>query len=650
MPTRPFSCPPWCAAIAICAIALTAYWATMPDTVTLEDSGSFLVSAYHFGIPHPPGYPTYTALAALVSSCVAPDHVATAVHGLSATCAALASVALYAVARMIGIAPGFAMVSGLLFALSPGLWSQAIVAEVYTLNAAFTFGLIALALRYRERGGRQRAVWFAFVFGLSLTNQWPLIALASPCLLLLVWPRRRELLRALPLMGIAVLLGLLPYGLMLARSHADPLVSFSGPIEDLWAFVSRRDYAAVENSPSAGIADKLQFQWFLGREFVAQHSWLGLALAVVGCVTLWRSAARPVTVALVCGWAGTSTVLFALLNLDYSFAAEAVYRTYPLPAFGIGALWIGAGLAAISTKLRRGVVVSSVLAAITLGWVGWTGLQRNDCRTLDYAEDYATTVLATVKSNAVVFTTGDTNLGPLAFAHHVLGVRPDITLMNAEGYVFRNRLFAPTTPREQKRAIIREFIATTERPVYFMAPYDHGFGMIDFGLYHEVLRDNERQQVAMHQKIRAFLDRALELDDRGDPGLIAHRATLIRRQASVLARIGAGSRDADTTRRVNQDLHRLATSFFGQLGAIEGALGQGEPTLIGKWIDAAAELAGTSPVVSKRERARLHELRGHLRLRENDRAGAQVAFQRAFDEWPNPRNPAATLLIETLRK
>ena len=83
------------------------------------------------------------------------------------------------------------VLAALALGLSPAFWSQSIIAEVYTPNTLFAFTLLWLALR-------EGPLWaMALLFGLSLSNHWPLMLLVAPAYAVLLWPRRREILSKL---------------------------------------------------------------------------------------------------------------------------------------------------------------------------------------------------------------------------------------------------------------------------------------------------------------------------------------------------------------------------------------------------------------------------------------------------------------------
>jgi hypothetical protein len=158
------------------------YAASAPRTVALEDDAFFVLASHYLGVAHPPGYPLYTALG-WVAAQLPVGSVAYRVHLLSALFGALAAAMLWLCARRLTGSALAATFAALALGLSPAFWSQAIIAEVYTLNALFAFGLLWLALR----GG---PLWvMAFLFGLSLANHWPLMLLFAPAYAALLWPR-----------------------------------------------------------------------------------------------------------------------------------------------------------------------------------------------------------------------------------------------------------------------------------------------------------------------------------------------------------------------------------------------------------------------------------------------------------------------------
>ena len=116
----------------------------MPHTVALEDDGWFLIVGWFQGIGHPPGYPLHTLISSLFLK-LPWGSPALLGHLLSAVLGAFACGAVYACARLLGVSAPIALIGAWLFAVSEHFWAQAIITEVYTLNALCLFGIFVAA-------------------------------------------------------------------------------------------------------------------------------------------------------------------------------------------------------------------------------------------------------------------------------------------------------------------------------------------------------------------------------------------------------------------------------------------------------------------------------------------------------------------------
>src|ERR687890_2533410 len=102
-----------------------------PDTL---DSPMLQAEVSVLGITHPTGYPTYLMLTHLFTSLPVGDP-AYRVNLGSAFYAALAVVVVYITGLMLARRVVAAAAGALAFGLGAAIWSQAVIAEVYTLNA-----------------------------------------------------------------------------------------------------------------------------------------------------------------------------------------------------------------------------------------------------------------------------------------------------------------------------------------------------------------------------------------------------------------------------------------------------------------------------------------------------------------------------------
>ena len=330
---------------------LALYAATLPRTVVLEDDGLFLMAGVHLGVAHPPGYPIYTLIVHLFTRLPFGD-AAVLGHLSSAVLGALACGAVYCCARLLRASRAPALTAAWLLGVSEQFWSQAIITEVYTLNALLFFGGYALVLLGARDPRRPWPLWCAAVaWGAGLANHWPLMVLATPGLALALLPAWREVLPRLPrLLGAAFVTAALPYAWMVWLSQQAPAISFYGPIDtwsDLWFYVSRQGYSEVDASPSAGWSDRAAFLGWFAADLVRQTTLPGFALAGLGLGALARGGGLVATALAGSGLVallGNSVALIVLLGFDFDPFRLAVFRPYPLICYGVAALWAAAGM------------------------------------------------------------------------------------------------------------------------------------------------------------------------------------------------------------------------------------------------------------------------------------------------------------------
>ena len=212
--------------MALAAIAFIIYELTLaPSVATIfDDSLELQVVTYTLGIAHPPGYPLYTLLGQLFTLLPLGDP-AYRVNMMSAVFGAVAVGFTYALCRQLFCYRASAAVGALALAISPVFWSQATIAEVYTLNAAFLAATLWLALwaasaRDNWPVAVQRIYLLAVVYGFSLTHH-RMALLLLPALVAYLWwafggPMRPRLWVKL---GLAMVAPLVLYGYIALRGR-----------------------------------------------------------------------------------------------------------------------------------------------------------------------------------------------------------------------------------------------------------------------------------------------------------------------------------------------------------------------------------------------------------------------------------------------
>ena len=452
---------------------LTLYAASTPRTVMLEDDGLFIVTSVYAGVAHPPGYPLYVLLGWLASH-LPFGSVAWRIHTACGVMGALTCVLIaWLVIRRTGNRPA-AYMAGAALAVSEHFWSQAIIADVYTTNTAVLFLTVVLLQEAMVRQDRRCWLAAAGCYGLGLANHWPLFILGSPVLLAYAVTAGKEFWKRVPgLVLVTLAVAALLYGWVVWRSHQPLVVNFVDPIQSWDEFIHfiRRDrYTGIDTSINADITDKLLYARYFSTQLLLQFSVLGGLVAVGGAIAAYRPGRRLYLIGEVATLIGSSYLLIGLLDFDYEYIRVALFRPYPLVAYCIFALWLGYGAHALMQMApRRERLVPPVMVAASVllitGLCLWNG--RSNYRPDDtFAADQAGIIFDLIEKDAVYVASADSAL-PMIYLHLIEGKRPDMRLLEHDGFVLNDRIVHQSWSWEQRKQAWDEFIRATSRPVYY---------------------------------------------------------------------------------------------------------------------------------------------------------------------------------------
>lgn len=334
-----------CGALFLLALAL--YLRTLAPSVAtvFDDSLEFQLVCPTLGIAHPSGYPLYTLLCWLATLMPVGD-AAYRVNLMSALFGALTVALLYPATKALITAATpqevrrlAAFVGPLVgLAISPVSWSQATIAEVYTLNSAFVALLFVLLLSSRRPTDLYPV---AAVYGLSLAHH-RTMALLAPAMLAYLFVRREqfaELKR--PSIALRLLLAFLAPLLLYLYIPLRGLVTTSldgtyvNTPEGFWRQVTAGGYGLfLADNPLAGSrpAD------FYLRLFYEQFGPVSLILGLVGLSWLLRRLPELTLT-------GGAFVCCTAFGLLYRVPDVEVFF---IPSFLAYTLWIGTGIALVT--------------------------------------------------------------------------------------------------------------------------------------------------------------------------------------------------------------------------------------------------------------------------------------------------------------
>ena len=420
----------WGPPTILALVVLAVFLRTLLPGVGEADTFEFQVVVPKLRVAHPTGYPLYILLGKLFTL-LPVANVAWRVSLASAVFATLAVLALYALLLRLSAHRLAAFFATLAFAFSATFWSQAVVAEVYTLHNLLAAALlwVLLARTDRERGASAARHWQAafLLLGLGLANHLTTLLLLPALALGLIWERPRLTVRdwlvALCLLaaGLAIYLYIPLRWPAVNQGERMTLLAFA-------RYVSGGQFHGALRL--AGWRDPVRWE-IVGRVLQRPFGWGGLGLAALGVAGLAVRHKRALALT------GLSLLAHIAYGLAYHVPDISVFL---LPAHLILAIWMGAGVAYVAQmapQVRRlpplaGRLLTAVplaaLVALSLSrlWLNLPLVDRSGQRggrawgryalSLPLTEEAA--VLADVKKFA-----------PLYYVQQIEGLRPDLDLV-----------------------------------------------------------------------------------------------------------------------------------------------------------------------------------------------------------------------------
>ncbi len=371
------------AALAVGAIAFALYHATLLPGVDFGDTGSFQTAAGELTITPRDGYPLYFAIGNLFVWTVHGDHAHALNLASAAEGAAAAVVLTLAAAELSGSAAAGAA-AALIFVASYTFWSQAIIAEVYSLHIFFVGLTLLLLLGWERHPTTWRLACFFAAYALGFGNHLSMILLLPgyAAFLLVAAPGgwRSMIAPRVVLLATAIAAaGALQYlwnlrGLWL---WPHPPHGLSDALQTFWFDVTKTDWrdTMVLRVPASALGDRAAMYWFdLGQQF--GWTWL---LAPIGLARLLVTNRRR----------GVLMALLYAVNVAFAFSYNVGdTHVFYLPSHAALALLFAPAVTAAATlasgaarRHRRAVRAAAAVVA-TVAFVrmfdDYPALDRSD--------------------------------------------------------------------------------------------------------------------------------------------------------------------------------------------------------------------------------------------------------------------------------
>ena len=212
-------------------LAAYVYFRTLCPTVYVGDSGELTTAAWFLGIPHSPGYPLYCLLGWVFSHIPFSHDIAFRVNVMSAFFALATVHLLYLIIYHFTRTPYLSFSISLAYAFSPIFWSQAVTAEVYSLNTFLTALSLYFMCKWLEKRNDYLLFSAFFVMGLAVANH-QLSFLLLPTGIYLLWlfgKGLRKPARFWFILALVYIAGLTVYLYLPIRASADPPLNWGNP-------------------------------------------------------------------------------------------------------------------------------------------------------------------------------------------------------------------------------------------------------------------------------------------------------------------------------------------------------------------------------------------------------------------------------------
>lgn len=402
-----------------------------------SDGGDLIAAAATGGVAHPTGYPLYLVLARGFQL-IPIGSLAFRTNLLSAIAAALAAVLVYFVvtqylsSREVERSPRWlaGLISAYAFGLSPLVWSQAVITEVYTLNALF-LALILFLVSYtaiQKKGQPNLDRMLGLAIGLAAGNHVTIILIFPIVLFSRISVQAatgkwqfdvRSLFRRLAW----TVMGLLIYLSLPLRAFSKPPINWGNPLTFegfKWLVTGKLYQDQILALTPAFVLERARA---IAGLLIEQFGIPGLVFGLMGIIVFYkRSQLYWQTI-----WIFSA---YSVLALGYATFDSFLYL---IPAFLGFSIWIGLGVSGVmglvAQKSPRFGISLSLIFVIYLFLLAGSHWSQVDASRDARAENFGREALSKAQEDSIVFAKGDKAIFTLWYFHFALHQRADLVII-----------------------------------------------------------------------------------------------------------------------------------------------------------------------------------------------------------------------------
>lgn len=417
------------------------------------DAGDLVASSYVGGVPHPPGYPLFTALGLLLSHLPLPL-LPVAKVSLISIIASIGS--LFVFRKIVAFFTSnsyFQLLPTSILGLSYLFWMYTELPEVFALNVFLSLLVVYFCLRlYRTGKFTDLAVIF-FLYGLGFAHHHT-IFLTLPLLISIMLSRRKSIMKfgkQLLILPIIVLAGTLPYLYVVIVSSHQPIIAWVkvDSISSFLRLVLRQDYGTF--SASGHAAPIVEAKWIILRTYftsVIQSLTLpAVLIASLGIIEGLKKE-KTITIGLLLSIliAGPIFIVYAGFPITDYFVLGVSERFYLLSQallmiffpLGITAIY-GFFTRVFSKKVYAKILICVFMLIPILMFK--INLPKTDFSSTRMGTNLGYDYLKSLPQGSALFLSGDTRSFNTWYVYYVLKFRNDIQLIQVGDFGIRNKMF-----------------------------------------------------------------------------------------------------------------------------------------------------------------------------------------------------------------
>ncbi len=410
------------------------YLSTIPPTITLEDSGELISTAFTGGIAHPSGYPLWTMIGNFFT--LFPfGSVAFRVNLSSSIIMVAVCLCFVRFLERLGGNKYIAASTALMLCLAKTNWSQAIIAEVYSLHLLFLVLLTLFAWKWSEEGKKRNLYMFAAFSGLGMANHQFFTMLSIPYgLWALFMFRKNTRISKWNIAGcLAVIFLFLSINLYIpVRGSTVPPVHWfkETNVKTITEHLALGIYMKEGGRKEEGFRGAIKHTGYGMKNLGEELGYLPLLLVPIGLIWLFQRN-RPLFIITISVFLLNYPVLNFIQRARFTEIWKFVHRVYYGGGQMVMAIWIAAGAFWILQRMKGDkrntaiIIISLAILLPTLISNYSKNLRQNDYLAYNFSMD----ILDTLPENSTLFSTDDNIAFPVTYMQMVEERRPDIQLI-----------------------------------------------------------------------------------------------------------------------------------------------------------------------------------------------------------------------------